>query len=313
MRRPAETGTVYLVGAGPGDPDLLTVRGLKLLRIADTVVYDRLVHPDLLHEGRPGAELIFVGKASGRHTFSQEDINQILVDHARKGKAVVRLKGGDPFVFGRGGEECLALAAAGIPFQIVPGISSSISVPAYAGIPVTHRGVSSSFTVVTGHSCLEGDDPDWISLARAGTLIILMGLRRLPKIAEILINAGINVDTPAAVVASGATNEQVVIDGTLGTIGGLSRHLEPPATIVIGDVVALRPWTSWFRPQTDAFAGGDGAVYRESGNPFLRVMAGQPGTDLPMSSWPHSHRTETLFEQEHAEEGLSAVYEASSP
>lgn len=261
MRKYVESGTVYLVGAGPGDPDLLTVRGLRLLRIADTVVYDRLVHPDLLLEARSDAEHVFVGKASGRHSYSQGEINRLLVERARAGKVVVRLKGGDPFVFGRGGEECLALASSGIPFQVVPGISSAIGVPAYAGIPVTHRNVSSAFTVVTGHSCRDGDDPDWISLARAGTLIILMGLRRLPQIARILIDAGMNPSTPAAVIASGATDEQVVIDGTLKSIGLRSRHLVSPATIVIGDVVSLRCWTSWFHPHDHIRAGGDGAIY----------------------------------------------------
>lgn len=261
MRRPAESGIVYLVGAGPGDPDLLTVKGLKLLRTADTVVYDRLVHPGLLKELREDADQIFVGKSSGRHCVRQEDINRLLVEHARLGRVVVRLKGGDPFVFGRGGEECLALASAGIPFQVVPGISSATSVPAYAGIPVTHRNVSSAFTVVTGHSCREGGDPDWISLARAGTLIILMGLRRLPTIAGILVDAGIDASTPAAVIASGTTNEQVVVDGTLENIGRRSRHLASPATIIIGHVASLRSWISWFEPESTGFAGGDGARF----------------------------------------------------
>lgn len=261
MRRPVESGIVYLVGAGPGDPDLLTVKGLKLLRTADTVVYDRLVHPGLLKEVRADADQMFVGKSSGRHCVRQEDINHLLVEHARLGRVVVRLKGGDPFVFGRGGEECLALAAAGIPFRVVPGISSATSVPAYAGIPVTHRNVSSAFTVVTGHSCREGDDPDWISLARAGTLIILMGLRRLPTIAGILVDAGIDASTPAAVIASGATHEQVVVEGTLESIGRRTRHLESPATIVIGHVVSLRSWISWFEPERAGFGGGDGARF----------------------------------------------------
>lgn len=261
MRRQIESGIVYLVGAGPGDPDLLTVKGLKLLRTADTVVYDRLVHPDLLKEVRTDADQIFVGKSCGRHYFLQEEINDLLVEHARRGRVVVRLKGGDPFVFGRGGEECLALAAAGIPFHVVPGISSAVSAPAYAGIPVTHRNVSSAFAVVTGHSCREGDDPDWISLARAGTLIILMGLRRLPAIADILVEAGVDSSTPAAVIASGATNEQVVVEGTLENIGPRTRHLEAPATIVIGHVVSLRSWISWFEPGLAATGGGDGARY----------------------------------------------------
>lgn len=265
MRRPIESGTVYLVGAGPGDPDLITVKGLKVLRLADVVVYDRLIHPDLLQEARADARRIYVGKAPDNHSIPQERINEILVEQAQLGRLVVRLKGGDPFVFGRGGEEAFALAAAGIRFQIVPGITSPISVPAYAGIPVTHRNVSSAFTVVTGHSCREGDDPDWISLARAGTLVILMGLRRLPSIAKTLMDAGIDESTPAAVISSGATNNQVVVEGTLENIGRRTRHLASPATIVIGHVVSLRPWLSWFDPADQP--GGDGL-------PFEPAVAG---------------------------------------
>lgn len=262
MRRHIEYGSVYLVGAGPGEPDLITVKGLKVLRLADVVVYDRLVHPELLDEIRPDAERIYVGKAPGNHAVSQEEISKLLVSRARIGRLVVRLKGGDPFVFGRGGEEALALAAAGIRFHLVPGISSSISVPAYAGIPVTHRNVSSAFTVVTGHSCKEGDDPDWISLARAGTLVILMGLKRLPKIAQTLVAAGIAASTPAAVIASGATDNQAVVEGTLENIGRRTRHLSAPATIIIGNVVSLRPWLSWFEPAGPA--GGDGVPFEPS-------------------------------------------------
>ena len=246
MQRSSYNGTVYLVGAGPGDPDLITVKGLKLLRTADVVVYDRLIHPDLLDEINPRAERIYVGKETGSHSSPQEEINRYLVDWARRGRMVVRLKGGDPFVFGRGGEECVALAAAGIPFQVVPGISSPIGVPAYAGIPVTYRGLSAAFTVVTGHSCESAEDPDWAALARAGTLIILMGLRRLPEIAGTLIDSGSSPDTPAAVIASGTMHNQTVIDGTLRDIADKTRHLEPPATVVIGDVVSLRPFLSWF-------------------------------------------------------------------
>lgn len=259
MKTPIENGTVYLVGAGPGDPDLITVKGLNVLRLADVVVYDRLVHPELLLEARPDAMRIYVGKSPNHHSIPQERINQILIDQALLGRLVVRLKGGDPFVFGRGGEEAFALAAAHIRFQIVPGISSSISVPAYAGIPVTHRNVSSAFTVVTGHSCREGDEVDWISLARAGTLVILMGLRRLPTIARTLIGAGIDASTPAAVISSGATDNQVVVEGTLDDIGLRTRHLASPATIVIGHVVSLRPWLSWFDAAGEA--GGDGVRF----------------------------------------------------
>lgn len=246
MRRRAEPGTVYLVGAGPGAPDLITIRGADLLSVADVVAYDRLVHPELLDRVHPAAERIYVGKKPGERSRAQEDTNQTLIDHARLGRSVVRLKGGDPFVFGRGGEECLALAAAGIPFQVVPGVTSSISAAAAAGIPVTHRGVASSFTVVTGHSCSSSDNPDWTALARAGTLIVLMGLRRLPEIAEILIASGSDPKTPAAVIASATTGDQETVVGDLRTIGPRSRHLDPPATVVIGEVVNLRPWLAWF-------------------------------------------------------------------
>lgn len=240
---------MYLVGAGPGDPDLITVRGLDLLSVADVVVYDRLVHPELLERSHPAAERVYVGKKAGDHYRAQQEINQILIEQARLGRSVVRLKGGDPFVYGRGGEECLALAAAGIPFHVVPGITSVISAPASAGIPVTHRGIASSFTVVTGHSCAHGDDPDWTVLARAGTLIVLMGLRRLPAIAEELIQSGMDPETPAAVVASATTADQETVVGDLLTIGPRSRHLDPPATVIIGEVVNLRPWLAWFNEQ----------------------------------------------------------------
>src|SRR5262249_17602920 len=185
-------GTVALVGAGPGDPGLMTVRGLELLRRAHVVVYDRLVHPGLLEEA-PRARRIFAGKESGHHALPQERINALLIMHARRGRRVVRLKGGDPFVFGRGGEEAEALARAGIPFEVVPGVSSAVAVPAYAGIPLTHRGVASSFAVVTGHE--EAGKPessvDWARLARSvDTLVILMGLKSLSRIARELIAHG---------------------------------------------------------------------------------------------------------------------------
>lgn len=245
MHRQSDKGTVYLVGAGPGDPELITVKGLRLLRVADVVAYDRLIHPALLEKARPSAELIYVGKAAGCRAHRQEDINQTLIDHARLGRVVVRLKGGDPFVFGRGSEECLALAAAGVPYEVVPGITSPIAVPAYAGIPVTHRGVSSSFTVVTGHTCASGEEPDWTALSKAGTLIVLMGLKRLPQIAAALLESGRSPGTPAAVVEAGTTDGQRTVTGTLADIASLAQHLEPPATIIVGEVVSLRPWTAW--------------------------------------------------------------------
>ena len=252
MLKRVDPGPVYLVGAGPGDPDLITVKGLHLLRMADAVVYDRLVHPDLLRHARRSAELIYVGKAPYRRSSRQEEINQTLIDQARMGRIVVRLKGGDPFVFGRGGEECLALASAGIRFQVVPGITSSIAVPAYAGIPVTHRGVASAFTVVTGHTCRE--ESGWPPPSQTGTLIILMGLRRLGDISRTLVESGWPSEMPVAVIQSGTTGSQQTIVGTLDDIGHRAEDLDPPATIVVGEVVALRPWIAWLDDQRSEHA-----------------------------------------------------------
>jgi uroporphyrin-III C-methyltransferase len=244
---------VYLVGAGPGDPGLITVRGLHLVQQADVVVYDRLVHPDLVAHARPSAECVFVGKAPGRHTLPQDEINALLVREARRRRAVVRLKGGDPYVFGRGGEEGQYLAEAGVPFEVVPGITSALAAPAYAGIPVTNRDVATSFTVVTGHtSDLSIPDPAWAALPQAGTLVILMGLGRLPEIARRLIDHGRPPDTPVAVIRSGTNADQEVVTGTLATIGDRAAHLRPPATIVVGPVVELREALDWFSPAGEA-------------------------------------------------------------
>jgi uroporphyrinogen III methyltransferase/synthase len=245
------SGRVALVGAGPGDPELMTVRGLALLRRAEVVVYDRLVDPRLLDEAPVDAARVFAGKASGAHVLSQDQINALLVAHARRGRRVVRLKGGDPFVFGRGGEEAEALAAAGIPFEVVPGVSAAVAVPAYAGIPVTHRGVASSFAVVTGH-----EDPakpeasvDWARLANAvDTLVILMGAHGLPRIAGALLDAGRRPDTPVALIRWGTTDAQATIVGRLDEFAGRAEatRLAPPVVAVIGDVVALRERLAWF-------------------------------------------------------------------
>ena len=243
-------GKVYLVGAGPGDPELLTVKALHCLRRADVVVYDRLINAEILEEVRPGAERIFVGKGPGCHTMKQEHINDLLVAHARTGRVVVRLKGGDPFVFGRGGEEALALHNAGIPFEIVPGISSALAVPAYAGIPVTHREVASSFTVVTGH-----EDPrhaetvNWKALAAlGGTLVILMGVATLPSITQHLLEAGLAPETPAAIIQQGTVKQQRVVTGSLANIveRAALAHITSPAIIVIGAVVDLHAVLAWF-------------------------------------------------------------------
>jgi uroporphyrin-III C-methyltransferase len=241
--------TVYLVGAGPGDPDLITVKGLRCLRRADVVVYDRLIDPALLDEARPDAARIFVGKGPGYHTMPQEQINALLVAQARQGRVVVRLKGGDPFVFGRGGEEAAALAAAGIPFEVVPGVSAAIAVPAYAGIPVTHRGHGSLMTVVTAHECAPAAGVDWEALARAGgTLIIMMGVAALPRVTQRLREGGLAPHTPAAVIEQGTTAQQRVVEGTLADIAerAAAADIRPPAITVVGAVAALRASLAWF-------------------------------------------------------------------
>jgi uroporphyrinogen III methyltransferase/synthase len=237
--------TVYLVGAGPGDPGLLTVRGAELLAIADVVVYDRLASPRLLELAPSTAERIDVGKAPGRVAMSQADIDQLLVDRGRTGATVVRLKGGDPFVFGRGGEEAEALIAAGVPFEVVPGVTSAIAAPAYAGIPVTHRGLSTHVTIVTGHEdpAKAASDTDWAALARAGgTLVVLMGAGRVAEVAQLLIDGGRAPDTPVAAVRWGTHAQQHTIRSTLASIG--TEAVVAPSAIVVGAVAALD--LAWF-------------------------------------------------------------------
>jgi uroporphyrinogen III methyltransferase/synthase len=241
-------GRVSLVGAGPGDPGLLTVRALERLREAEVVVYDRLVNPELLDEAPEEALRIFAGKRVGAHCLPQAAINALLVHHASAGRFVVRLKGGDPFVFGRGGEEALALAKAGIPFEVVPGVSSAIAVPAYAGIPVTHRGVASSFAVLTGHEdpAKDGDATDWRKLATAvDTLVILMAIGSFPRIVDALLAHGRRPETPVALIRWGTTEAQEVRVGTLADIVVRARGLEPPVVAVVGDVVSLREQLAW--------------------------------------------------------------------
>jgi uroporphyrin-III C-methyltransferase len=245
------SGIVYIVGAGPGDPELITVRGLACLRRADVVLYDRLVAPALLDEAPVTAALIDVGKEPARHRRPQSEINALLIEEASRGKTVVRLKGGDPFVFGRGGEECEALVEAGIPFEVVPGVSSAIGAPAYAGIPVTHRGIAQSFTVITGHTC--DDAIDWPALPTNGTLVFLMGVGHLSEIACRLAAHGRAADTPVAVVHAGTTPAQVVVEGTLANIAERARGVQPPATIVVGEVVRLRRKLDWYQAVPEAF------------------------------------------------------------
>jgi len=229
-----QTGVVYLVGAGPGDPGLITAKGLELLRSADVVVYDRLVSPALLAQAPAEAERILRGT-------DQQDVNALLIDRAREGLNVVRLKGGDPFVFGRGAEECEALAAAGVSYEVIPGVTSAVAVPAAAGIPVTHRRVASGFAVVAGHECDGRSDLDWEALSRMPTLVVLMGLAALPDVVARLRAQGAPADAPVAVIASGTLPEQRTVVGTLDDIAELvdAAGLEPPATIVIGEVVRV--------------------------------------------------------------------------
>ncbi len=246
-----KVGKVYLVGAGPGDPGLITVKGLACLKQADVVVYDRLVDESILNEARPEAEKIYVGKADRLHILEQDSINQLLLEKAREGKVVVRLKGGDPFVLGRGGEEAGILTRHGIPFEVVPGVTSASAVPAYAGIPVTHRGVASSFAVITGHKASDRGEPriSWDKLATgADTLVILMGMRNLAKIVDQLIKHGRSPSTPVAVITHGTTNCQRCVMGTLKDIVAKvkSENLQPPSVVVVGDVVQLRKYLRWF-------------------------------------------------------------------
>jgi len=250
-RADVTSGKVYLVGAGPGDPGLITVKGLACLKQADVVIYDRLVDESILHEARHEAEKIYVGKASSHHTLEQEMINQLLVQKAREKKVVVRLKGGDPFVLGRGGEEAKALAENAIPFEVVPGVSSSVAVPAYAGIPVTHRGVASSVTIVTGHKASGGSDPNiaWDKIgAITGTLVILMGLGNLAHVVDQLIRSNKSPSTPVAVITRGTTGRQRCVVGTLEDIVAKvkSENLEPPSVAIVGEVVHLRKLLRWF-------------------------------------------------------------------
>ncbi|HEX8915867.1 MAG TPA: uroporphyrinogen-III C-methyltransferase [Humisphaera sp.] len=255
------SGVVYLVGAGPGDPGLITVRGRDLLAAADVVVYDYLSNPLLLAHA-PRAEAIYVGKKAAQHSMTQDGINALLVEKGKAGKVVVRLKGGDPFVFGRGGEECEALHAAGVPFEVVPGITAAIAAPAYAGIPVTHRDLNSSFTFITGHEKEEqykedeakqrgggqASDLDWPSLAKLPCLAFYMGVKSLPRICQRLIENGMPPDMPAATIRWGTHPKQRTVVATVATLAGAvaAAKLGPPALTIIGKVVSLRPAMNWF-------------------------------------------------------------------
>jgi uroporphyrin-III C-methyltransferase len=233
-------GFVHLVGAGPGDPGLLTLRAAELIGRAQVIVHDRLIHPDVLRLTRGPTRIVDVGKEGGGAHTEQESINRLLIRHARQGREVVRLKGGDPFVFGRGGEEALALAAAGIPFDVVPGVSSGVAVPGLVGIPVTHRYLAASVTFATARCA--GQQPRWTELASADTLVLFMGGRRLVVASTALIAAGKPRSTPAAVVEAGSYEHERVVEGTLATIATLAERarIGSPALLVVGPVVALR-------------------------------------------------------------------------
>jgi uroporphyrin-III C-methyltransferase len=246
--KPSVSGSVYLVGAGPGAPELMTLRAHQLLTTADVVLYDYLIDPDVLKFAPRDAERVYVGKVGrGEHT-SQEEIQQLLIRYARAGKRVVRLKGGDPFLFGRGGEEAEALHAAGVPFEIVPGVSSALAVPAYAGIPLTHRGVASSLSIMTGSNALDGSFAltTLSGLATADTLVILMGVGHLREISAALIRAGRSSETPVAVIRWGSYEAQQTVVGTLASIADDAVGMRSPAVIVVGEVVRLREKLRWF-------------------------------------------------------------------
>ena len=240
---------VYLVGSGPGDPGLITVKGLNCIKKADVIVYDYLVNASLLRNARDDAEIIYVGKKGNQHTMEQEDINQLLVDKAMENKIVTRLKGGDPYVFGRGGEEALVLKEHNIPFEVVPGITAAIATPAYAGIPVTHRTCTSTFGLITGHEDPTKDqsDIDWKKISTGlGTLTFYMGIKNLPNIVSQLVKHGRSEDTPVAVIRWGTTTEQETVTGTLSNIVEKAKDIKPPAITIVGEVVNLRDQLNWF-------------------------------------------------------------------
>ena len=241
-------GKVYLTGAGPGDIELLTLKALRVIKEADVIIYDRLANPDILKESKNGCEFVYVGKEDSHHTLPQEEINEVIYQNALKYENVVRLKGGDPLVFGRGGEEAIYLKDRGVSFEFIPGITSAIAVPQYAGIPVTHRGVTVSFRVVTGHESHNKDHSQipWENYKTDDTIVFLMGLHRLKKIASKLIEIGKPKDYPIAVISRGTTPDEKTVVGTLENIYEKAKNLPTPALIIVGKVVNLKEQLNWF-------------------------------------------------------------------
>ncbi len=245
-------GKVYLVGAGPGDPKLLTVKAVELIKSADVLIYDRLgVSEEVLNMAPAKAEKIFVGKRTGLHEVPQDQITNIIIEKAKQGGKIVRLKGGDPFIFGRGGEEAEALIAEGIEFEIVPGISSSVAAPMYAGIPLTHRDYAASVAIITGHRAGDAEKPvDWVKIANAvDTMVILMGVESLEGIVKKLLNGGISPKKPVAMIESGTLPQQRTLIATLGTVikEAEAKQIKPPSVILIGEVATLGRKLAWFK------------------------------------------------------------------
>jgi uroporphyrinogen III methyltransferase/synthase len=302
-------GKVFLVGAGPGDTGLMTVRGLKVLREADVIVYDNLASDALLNETRPTSEWIDAGKSAGHHRIKQEEIGKLLIEKARQGYLVVRLKGGDPFIFGRGGEEAMALVEAGIPFEVIPGISSSYAAAAYFGIPVTHRHVASSFHVITGHEdpTKESSSLDYRVLAKEeGTLVFLMGLSRIRTIAEMLIANGKAAETPSAVISKGTTARQKLVTAPLCEMADVvaKAAIQPPAILLVGDVVSLQEKIAW---QQDRPLSGKKILITATGEIARRL--GEQISELGGEAVPMSLIGIRPIENLHIKEILAAASE----